>query len=128
MIPEDYDMIYAAPTRIDVSEFWHSGPRAYMKATGIDLHIGRNIYHHLRQLPVDDIRIEYVAVDTLRVPRETFASIFEAWRDGYIGAISGHLGWSEDRVRDHFNATIDCIRDPDGFALWHVPVVTAKVR
>ena len=127
IIPEDYDMIHAAPTRIDVSEFWHAAPRAYGKASGTDLHIGRNIYHRLRRLPVEDIRIHYVAVDTLRVPRDTFAAIFEAWRDGYTEATARSLGRSEADVRAYFDATIDCIRDPDGFALWLVPVVTARV-
>lgn len=128
LIPEDYDMIFAAPTRLDVAAFWHAAPRAFARATGTDLHIGRNIFHHLRALPVDDIRIHYIAVDTLRVPRPTMAAIFEAWRDGYSEPLAEALGWPVDRVRDHFEAMIDCIRDPDGFALWHVPVVTAKVR
>lgn len=128
LIPEDYDMIFAAPARLDIAAFWHAGPRAFSAAAGIDLHIGRNIYHHLRALPVDDIRIDYVHVDTLRVPRATFATIFEAWRDGFTESIATHLGWSEAKVRDHFDATIECIRDPDAFALWLVPVVSARVR
>jgi ubiquinone/menaquinone biosynthesis C-methylase UbiE len=128
VIAEDYDMIHAAPTRVDVSEFWHAAPRAFGKATGTDLHIGRNIYHHLCALPVDEIRIHYVAVDTLRVPRETFAAIFEAWRDGYAEPTAAALGWPDAKVRDHFDATIECIRDPRGYALWLVPVVVARVR
>lgn len=31
--------------------------------------------------------MDYILVDTLRVPRETFAQIVEAWRDGYAGII-----------------------------------------
>jgi hypothetical protein len=31
-------------------------------------------------------------------------------------------------VREYFDATIDCIRDPDGFALWMVPIVSAIRR
>ena len=125
LVAEDYDMIHAAPTRIDVSEFWHGAPRAYGAATGCDLHIGRNAFHHLRRLGLADIRYHYVAVDTVRVPRDTFARIFEAWRDGYVDNIATYWGVSPARIRDHFQATIDCIRDPDGYALWTVPVVTA---
>jgi SAM-dependent methyltransferase len=128
VIAEDYDMIHAAPTRIDVSVFWHGAPRAYAKGTGVDLHIGRNIHHHLRRLPLDDIEVHYAHVDTQRVPRETFATIFEAWRDGYTEASARHFGISEDQARDYFEATIACIRDPDGFALWVVPIWTARVR
>ena len=128
LIPEDYGMIFAAPARLDVAEFWFSAPRAFGAATSTDLHIGRNVYHHLRALPVDDIRIDYVAVDTLRVPRATFAAIFEAWRDGYVEGIAERLGRDVATVRAHFEATIECIRDPDRFALWMVPVASARVR
>ena len=128
LIVEDYDMIHAAPTRLDVSWFWHAGPRAYSAAAGIDLHIGRSAFHHLRALPVDDIRYHYIHVDTERVPRETVAAIFTAWRDGYTENLAKHLQRSEPEIRDHFDATIECILDPDGYALWVVPVVTARVR
>ncbi len=128
LICEDYDMIHAAPTRVDVSWFWHAAPRAYMAATGCDLHIGRTAFHHLRALPVDDIRYHYVHVDTQRVPRETFAAIFTAWRDGYTTSVAGHVNKPESEIREYFDATIACIRDPDGYALWLVPVITARVR
>jgi SAM-dependent methyltransferase len=128
LIPEDYDMIHAGPARLDVASFWREGPRAYGRAAGIDLHVGTHVFAHLRKLPVDDIAIDYVHVDTQRVPRETFAGIFEAWRDGYTDSIAEHLGWPVERVRDHFDATIECIRDPDRYALWVVPVVSARVR
>jgi SAM-dependent methyltransferase len=128
VIPEDYDMIHAGPARLDVGAFWNAAPRAYAAASNIDLHIGRNIFAHLRALPVDDITIDYVMVDTQRVPRPTFAAIFEAWRDGYTDSIATALGWPAARVRDFFEATIECIRDPDRYALWVVPVVSARVR
>lgn len=128
LIPEDYDMIHAGPARLDVAAFWHAAPRAYERAASIDLHIGTHAFHHLRRLPVDDIALDYVMVDTQRVPRATFAAIFEAWRDGYAESLAGFLGWPLDRVRDHFDATIECIRDPDRYALWVVPVVSGRVR
>lgn len=128
LIPEDYDMIHAGPARLDVGAFWHAAPRAYMRAANIDLHIGRNVFAHLRALPVGQIAIDYVMVDTQRVPRETFAAIFEAWRDGYTESLAEHLGWPVAKVRDHFEATIECIRDPDRYALWVVPIVSARVR
>jgi ubiquinone/menaquinone biosynthesis C-methylase UbiE len=128
LLPEDYDMIHAAPTRVDVSWFWHAAPRAFGKVTNTNMFIGRHAYHLLRQLPLDDIRYDYVHVDTLRVPRDTFATIFTAWRDGYVEDCSKHLGIPEDQVREYFDATIDCIRDPDGFALWMVPIVSAIRR
>ncbi|HVK86624.1 MAG TPA: methyltransferase domain-containing protein [Kofleriaceae bacterium] len=127
VLAEDYDMIHAAPTRRDVSVLWHGAPRAMNAATGTDLHIGRSIFHHLRALPLTDIEVHYVHVDTQRVPRETFARIIEAWRDGYSEITSKHLGIPEPEARDYFEAMIECIRDPNGFALWVVPIWTARV-
>jgi ubiquinone/menaquinone biosynthesis C-methylase UbiE len=128
IIAEDYGMIFAAPARVDIAEFWHTAPRAFAKATGTDLHVGRNIYHHLRALPVDDIAIHYLAIDTLRVPRETLAAIFTAWRDGYALAAAEVIGVPHAQARDYFEATIECVRDPDGFALWLLPLAVARVR
>jgi hypothetical protein len=60
------------------------------------------------------------------VPRATFAAIFEAWRDGYVPALHEQVGTPETELRAAFDATIDAIRDPDGYALWLVPLVTAR--
>lgn len=129
LLCEDYDMIHAAPARptrgVDVGSFWHVAPRVLAGATGVDTHIGRNIHRHLRGLPLDDIRIDYAIVDTQRVPRETFAAIFEAWRDGYTDDISTYMGLPPADVRDHFDATIECVRT--GYAVWFVPIVSARV-
>ena len=126
LLVEDYDMIHAAPARLDIGSFWHVAPRVFGKALGTDLYIGRNAYSHLRKLPVDEIHIHYAIVDTERVPRETFAQIFTAWRDGYADDISKFLGHSPSDVRDLFDATIECIRE--GYAVWFVPILTARVR
>ena len=125
LIVEDYDMIHASSPRLDIGSFWHVAPRVFGKATGTDLYIGRNTYGHLSKLSVTDIHVTYAIVDTERVPRETFAEIFTAWRDGYADGIAQYLGISPDDVRDHFDATIECIRD--GYAVWFVPIVSARV-
>ena len=125
LLVEDYDMIHAAPARIDVGSFWHVAPRVLAGATGVDTHIGRNVHRHLKTLPVDDIRIDYAIVDTQRVPRETFAAIFAAWRDGYADDIATYMGLPPPDVREHFDATIECIRN--GYAVWFVPLVSARV-
>jgi len=125
LLVEDYGMIHMHPTRLDVDHFWADGPPAFGAATGTDLHIGRTTYSHLRELPVRDIEQHYVVVDTLRVPRETFASIWEAWRDGYVDAIGEHTRFTSQEARETFDDMIACIRNPDGYAVWQVPVVSA---
>lgn len=128
VLAEDYDMIHAAPVAPDVARFWFDAPRALGAATGTDLHIGRGIHALLRKLPLEAIRVDYVSVDTLRVARPTFAAIFTAWRDGYSETAATHLGWKTADARAKFDATIACILDPDGYAVWTIPVWTARVR
>jgi SAM-dependent methyltransferase len=128
VIAEDYGMIHVASSRVDLARFWAEVPRAFGLATGVDNNIGRHVFGHLRALPVDDIRIHYLPIDTLRVPRPTFAAIFEAWRDGYATSMAKISGRTEAEVQDAFAATIETILDPDGFALWLVPLALARRR
>ncbi len=62
-------------------------PRKFGAATNTDLFIGRNAFGILAAMNLEEITVSYVVVDTLRVPRETFATILEAWRDGYSDTI-----------------------------------------
>lgn len=112
---------------VDPSEFWAEGPRKFGAATRTDLFIGRNIFGLLANLGASDITIDYVIVDTLRVRRETFAAIIEAWRDGYAEDTAAATRFSHADVVAYFNQMIANIRDPKGYAVWFAPVVSAKV-
>ena len=61
-----------------------------------------------------EITVDYIVVDTLRVPRATFAAIFEAWRDGYAEAIGELTPISRESATAYFNQMIVNIRDPRG--------------
>jgi len=128
LLVEDYGMIHMHPTRLDADRFWLEGPPSFGAATGTDLHIGRSAFGRLRGLPVEDIAMHYVVVDTLRVSRETFAGIWEAWRDGYVDAISTHTSVTRAQAEALFEDMIACIRNPDGYAVWQVPILTARKR
>lgn len=128
LLVEDYGMIHMHPTTLDVDRFWVEGPPAYGAGVGTDLHIGRTAYGKLRALPVEDIAQHYVVVDTLRVPRETFAGIWEAWRDGYVDVIGEHTRFTAEEARALFEDMIACIRRPDSYAVWQVPILTALKR
>ncbi len=127
LLVEDYGMIFMHPTRLDIDRFWLEGPRRFARATGTDLHIGRAAYTHLRRLGVRDIQVDYVCVDTLRVPRETFAQIWISWRDGYAESVAKYTAYTPAQAIEHFDDMIATIRDPEGYALWMVPVVSAVV-
>jgi SAM-dependent methyltransferase len=127
LLPEDYGMLHFQPAANDPSEFWHVAANAFAKATGTDLHIGRNSFTILSASKLDNISVDYVLVDTIRVPRETFAEIIEAWRDGYADAIGQMTPITRDQAIAYFNQMAANIRDPHGYALWMVPVVSARI-
>jgi ubiquinone/menaquinone biosynthesis C-methylase UbiE len=128
LLPEDYGMLHFqnryAPNPVD---FWTRVPAEFGKATETNNHIGRDTFTLLRELGFLDITIDYVVVDTVRTDRETFASIMQAWRDGYSEAIGQRTSVSAADARRYFDASIENIRDPDGYAVWMVPIVAARV-
>lgn len=126
LLSEDYGMMQFEPRRLDPDDFWRLGPVAFAKATGTDLRVGRKTYGYLRRLGVREITVDYVIVDPLRVPRETFAAIWEAWRDGYASAVAEVVDVPEEQIVAHFDDMIATIRDPDGYGVWFVPVVAAR--
>jgi SAM-dependent methyltransferase len=124
LIAEDYGMLWAHPTQLDSDGFWQVFPPRFGAAVGCDLHVGRKTFTLLHDLGVADIAADYVVVGTLRVPRETFARIWEAWRDGYTDSMVEHCGASREELDQRWREMIDCVRDPRGYALWQVPVWT----
>jgi len=78
-------------------------------------------------MKLDAITVDYVIVDTVRVPRDTFAAILEAWRDGYAEPIGELTTISRESAMAYFNQMIANIRDPHGYAVWMVPVLSARI-
>jgi len=127
LIPEDYGMLHFQRGALDPRDFWYQVPASFAAATGTDLFIGRNTFSILARMKLEEITVDYIVVDTLRVPRETFAAIIEAWRDGYAEPIGELTPINRDTAVEYFNQMIGNIRDPQGYAVWMVPVVSARV-
>ena len=127
LLPEDYGMLDFQPGPLDPSRWWLDAATDYGHSTATDLFIGRNAYSILYDLGCTDITVDYVIVDTLRVPRETFAGILTAWRDGYVDSIAERTRFDAPTVRAHFDQMIADIRDPRRYAAWMVPIVAARV-
>ncbi len=127
LIPEDYGMLHFQSGPLDPSNFWHQAAPSFGSATSTDLFIGRNIFGILAAQNLKDITMDYVIVDTLRVPRDTFAAILEAWCDGYAESIGQLTPITREQAVAYFNQMIANIRDPRGYAVWMVPVASARV-
>jgi hypothetical protein len=120
-------MLHFQRAPLDPWDFWHQVPASFGERTGTDLFIGRNVFGILAALKLEEIKVDYIVVDTVRVPRETFAAILEAWRDGYAESIGELTPISRESAVAYFNQMIANIRDPHGYAAWMVPVVSARV-
>ena len=127
VLAEDYSMMHFWPVATDTDEFWRLGPVTYARNTGSDLRSGRKIFNWLSELGCRDVRVDYVVCDIVRVERELFASIWEAWRDGYTDVIAQNTSLSREQVWEGWNDMIAAIRNPQGYACWQIPVISAVV-
>jgi SAM-dependent methyltransferase len=127
LVAEDYGMLHFPKRRLDPMSFWTAVPPRFAAATGTDLFIGRRAAAILLGLGLRSVTVDYVVVDTLRVQRDIFAAIWEAWRDGYVGAISEYCGLGREEATAHFDDQIGTLRDAGSYAAWLVPVVAGVV-
>jgi ubiquinone/menaquinone biosynthesis C-methylase UbiE len=126
VLSEDYGMLHMMPGTLDPDRLWHEGAVAFGRSTGVDARVGRRTWSLLHELGIEELRVDYVTVDTLRVPRATFAQMMEAWRDGYVEAVGTHTLLSVDEVRALFDYVIASIRNPNDYAVWQVPIVSGR--
>jgi SAM-dependent methyltransferase len=127
LIPEDYGMLHFERGELDISDFWNVVPARFGAATGTDLHIGRHSFGLLVDLGLEQISVDYVVVDPLRVPRATLAEMLEAWRDGFAEAIGRLTPISHTSALAHFEQMLAQVRNPRCYVAWMVPVVSARV-
>lgn len=127
LLAEDYAMMHFTPTVRDCDTFWHIGPKAFAAAGGTDLMGGRKMWATMNRLGCTDVTVDYIVVDTLRVERPIFAAIWEAWRDGYATSIHETTGMPLEEVLAYWNEMIAAIRNPQGYAVWQVPIISGRV-
>jgi len=123
VLAEDYSMLHFMSGPLDPDELWRKGPVEFSERTGTDSRIGRRAWTLMRAAGLADVRVDYVIVDTLRVPRRVFADIITAWRDGYVDALATPE-WPSSRVRQHFDEVISSILNPEHYSVWHLPIVS----
>jgi len=126
LLSEDYGMIHARGGARDPDRFWNEVVMAFFAKIHCDGRIGRHSPTLLAQAGFRDIAMDFVTVDTLRVPRETFGGILQAWKDGYSPALAEASGWSIEAVQAGFDAILDSIRVEPNYAVWHVPIASGR--
>jgi SAM-dependent methyltransferase len=70
VLSEDYGMIHAAAGKVDPDRLWHEGVIAFAHATGSDARVGRSTWSLMKQLGLEDLHVDYIVLDTIRVPRD----------------------------------------------------------
>lgn len=131
LLSEDYGMLHMPEVHrgdgtFDPDRFWNSNVLRYLHGVGCDGRIGRHSPPLLERAGYRDIAMDYVTVDTLRVPRETFSGILRAWRDGYAEVLADAAQRPVGDVLADFNTIIGSIETPPQYAVWHVPVVSGR--
>jgi len=126
VLSEDYGMLNMPAGVLDPDRLWQEGVIRYAHNTHTDARIGRRTWSILNQLGLQELHVDYVIVDSLRVPRETFGTIIQAWRDGYTEVIAQHTLLTRDDVQALFDHIIGTILDPQQYAVWHIPVISGR--
>lgn len=127
LIVEDYAMIHAYPTANDLDLFWQHGPVTLGRNTGTDLQVGRRGPALLQAAGLEAITLDYIVVDTLRVPRPTIATILEAWDEGYTHFIAENTELTVDYIKACWADLLACVQQPEGYFVWLVPVLGGRV-
>ena len=127
LVAEDYAMMHFHPTRHDVDDFFLRGPCVFAERTGTDLRSGRKMFGVLSRLGLENVAVDYVVIDTTRVPRATMLEIFTAWRDGYAAGVAEVSDLPRDYVDACWEDMRSAIADPHGYAVWQLPVVRGRL-
>jgi SAM-dependent methyltransferase len=122
VLAEDYSQLHMMSGPHDPDRFWRTVVD-FAARTGTDARIGRRAWTLMRAAGLKDVFVDYVVVDTQRVPRRVFADIITAWRDGYAEALATPEN-PATLVRQNFDEIIASILNPDHYAVWHVPIVS----
>jgi ubiquinone/menaquinone biosynthesis C-methylase UbiE len=127
VLSEDYGLLHFPPRAgVDPDRLWHEAVVPFTAATGTDARIGRKTLPILRELGFSHTSVQYLIIDTERVPRETLAGIFIAWRDGYAEALAEHSKLELANIRQLFDAVIHGVLDPASYGVWQIPVVAGR--
>jgi SAM-dependent methyltransferase len=125
LLSEDYGMLHFPSDVRDSDRFWNQVGMPFLAAIGCDGRVGRHTPMLLADAGFEAVTMDYLTVDTLRVPRGTFAGILRSWRDGYVVVLAQSSGLPETELAAEFDTMLEAIETPPAYAVWHVPIVAA---
>lgn len=126
LLSEDYGMLHFPVTSLDPDKFWNEHAVRFLNSIGCDGRIGRHSPALLENAGYRNITMDFITVDTLRVPRASFAGVITAWRDGYAEVLAEASGRSVEAVIGDMNILIHAIETPPNYVVWHVPVIAGR--
>lgn len=127
LLAEDYGMIFAHPTRLDMDTFWRDGAWRFAESRGADLRSGRKIPALLMAAGVQNLVVRHVQIDSLNTDRAVLRDIFISWRDGHAAPVAEATDLTEREATDYFNALIDAVDDPNAYVCWMIPQILAQL-
>ncbi len=126
LLSEDYGMLHFPVTELDPDRFWNEHAVRFLNSIGCDGRIGRHSPMLLENAGYLNITMDFITVDTLRVPRAVLAGVIGAWRDGYASVLAEAAGRTVEAVNRDMNQLIHAIETPPNYVVWHVPVVSGR--
>lgn len=126
LLSEDYGMLHFPVTELDPDRFWNEHAIKFLHGIKCDGRIGRHSPALLEKAGYENIAMDYITVDTLRVPRGTFAGIIRSWRDGYATVLAEASNRAVDDVTADMDQLIHAIETPPNYVVWHVPVISGR--
>ena len=128
LLAEDYLMLHlpARGARLDPDDFWSGIAMPFFQRTGTDGRSGRHAPTLMLEAGLADVSVDYVVVDSLRCGNDSLARILGSWRDGYVDIAAEVTGRAREEIRDRWDSMLDSLKDPNAYAVWHVPVVAGR--
>jgi ubiquinone/menaquinone biosynthesis C-methylase UbiE len=117
---EDYDMVVGSPEEDAISHTYDLAAE-YGEQIGMDMRHGKKLFGMLALARLQEIRTDYIVVDTTNTDREAFARMIESWRIFSVFTIGNQLRLSQaekDDLMAGYDAHLRTIRNPNGYTAW----------
>lgn len=127
-ICEDYDLIVGYPESNLIHDTYKRSAD-YGSQLGMDVRSGKKLFSMLNQAHLEDIRTDYIMVDTNNTNRDAFANVIERWKHFCIEALGNSLNLSQadqDSLSSGYEAQLRTVRNTNGFTNWGIVACSGR--